>query len=99
MSAATTALQAAWQTEIAKIANVLLAAEAAVTLERYIAALENQTALEGGGIASYSIAGRTVTRTSADIGKRMVNELKSELWRLCYGSVTLVNMDQSWGSL
>ncbi len=87
--ASSTALKAAFTTEIAKISDTLQNAEATYTLDRYIEALDKQNALEAGNIISYTMAGRTFTKRNAGDGQAVVQQLRADLNKFIYGRVYL----------
>ena len=91
MAASSTALKAAFTTEIAKISDTLQNAEAAYTLDRYIEALDKQNALEAGNVTSYTMAGRTFTKRNASDGQAIVQQLRADLNKFIYGTVTLLD--------
>jgi len=84
-------LKTAWVAKIALISDTLIKAKATYLIDNYIAALPKQAALEAQTIDSYSIAGRSFTYREAAAGKAMVNAMEAELYRLCYGSVSLAD--------
>lgn len=86
-------LQSAWETEIAKISDALVKANATYQLEVYIAALAKQTALEAKNISSYSIGSRTFTYRDVNAGQNAVNQLASSLHDQVYGRSNLVDMN------
>ena len=91
--AAIDALTTAYQTEIAKISDPLTKAQATYLLERYIAALQKQAALEANEIVSYSIAGRSFTRRDIAGGQSAINSMQGDLDRMFHGTVSLVDMN------
>jgi len=91
-SAAVTALVAALATEIAKLDDDLAKADAAVALERYGAALENQASVEAGGIQSYTIAGRSITRRNLAEGEKQLAQLRAAVLAYVRGEETYVGM-------
>jgi len=93
MAASSTALKAAYTTEVAKISDTLLNAEATYLLDRYIEALDSQNSLEGGSIQSYSIAGRTVTKSNLSEGRTLTDSLRGQLHGLIYGHESLMDMN------
>ncbi len=86
-------LQTAYETGIATISDDLRQKKATYVLERYIAAVQKQTALEASEIESYSIAGRTVTRRNVESGQSAISDLEAELDRYIYGGTALINMN------
>lgn len=86
-------LKAAWTARLATISDAVVKAEATYLLDNYIVAYEKQAALEAQTIASYSLGGRSVTRRNAEIGRDMIQSMKTELHRYCYGSTTLIDMN------
>lgn len=92
MSTNIIALKAALQAEIDGLADALDKAEAQVALDRYASALTAQSEMEGGAVQSYTIAGRTVTRRTAETGVRLLAELRAQLYRYIRGSVAVVDM-------
>jgi hypothetical protein len=93
MSASSTALKAAYTTEVAKIDDTLTNAEATYLLDRWIEALDKQNELEANNITSYSIAGRTVTRSNISEGQEACNQLRAQLFQMIYGSASLVDLN------
>jgi hypothetical protein len=91
--AAIDALKTAWETEIAKISDPLVNADATYKLDGYIAALTQQTALEAKDISSYSIGGRTFTYRTVSEGASMVRGLESILHDEVYGRANLVDFN------
>lgn len=89
-----TALKAAYTTAIANIDDTLLNAEATYMLDRWIEALDSQNEMEAGSISSYSIAGRTVTKTNATEGRNLVESLRGNLQIFIYGSESLMDMGE-----
>lgn len=86
-------LKTAWETEIAKISDTLRNANATYQLDRYIAALAKQAALEANEISQYSIGNRSITRRDADAGKVLITDLQTSLYYAVYGNVGLVDMN------
>jgi hypothetical protein len=84
-------VKSAWETEIAKISDTLLNAEATYILDQYIDARTAQASLSSDGIQSYTIAERTVTRRNADMGQALINDLQNQLTELVYGKITLAD--------
>jgi len=84
-------VKSAWETEIAKISNALLKAEATYILDQYIAARTAQTKLSSDEIQSYTITNRTVTRRDPNAGTALINDLQNQLSELVYGTVTLAD--------
>ena len=82
-----------WLVKVALISDALIKAEATYALDRYIAALTGQASLESNEIVSYTIAGRTFTRRDTSAGKQAIADLRLDLHRLCYGSVSLADMN------
>jgi len=93
MAASSTALKAAYQTEVNKISGTLEKAEADYLLDRWIEALDAQNALEAGQIQSYSIAGRSVTRANLKDGRSVADRLRAQLQMLIYGAESLMDMN------
>lgn len=90
MSTATrTALKTAYETEVAKISDTLVNAQATDLLDQLMGGLEQQEALEGDKIASYSLMGRSFTRRSVRDGRSAVNAMRRELDQMIYGGATL----------
>jgi len=90
-------LQTAWETEIAKISDTLLNAEATYALSEYIDARTNQAALSANEIQSYTIAGRTFTRRDVEAGQGQVNRIENKLRALVYGSITMIDLNTTAG--
>ena len=86
-------LKAAWTARLATISDAVVKAEATYLLENYIAAYTNQAALEANTISSYSLGGRSVTKRNGEIGRAMIQSMKVELYRYCYGSNSLIDMN------
>jgi len=91
MSANIDALKAAILVEVADIEDAIAQAEATVLADRYCDALAAQSELESGGIQSYTIAGRQVTRSNLNDGTASINALKAELYRYIRGFISYVN--------
>jgi hypothetical protein len=91
--AAIDVLQSAWETEIAKISDALIQADASYTLEVYIAAVQQQASLEAKDIASYSIGGRTFTYRDVLSGQQAIQQLKNQLHDQVYGRSNLVDFN------
>ena len=91
MSANIDALKAVILAEVADIEDAIAKAEATVLADRYCDALAAQSELEAGGIQSYAIAGRQVTRSNLSDGTASINALKSELYRYIRGFISYVN--------
>lgn len=85
-------LQGAWEDQIALISDPIIKAEATYLLTGYIAALQQQAALDANTISSYTIGGRTVTRRDAGSGRDLLDAMAMKLRRYCYGSTTLIDM-------
>ena len=92
MSANTQALKTAIESEVATIEDTLARAEAQVLCDRYIAAVESQSQMESGAVASYSIAGRTVTRRNAAEGQALIDSLRNAVYGYIRGNVSYVGM-------
>ncbi len=92
MSANTDALKTAILAELDKLADGIGKAEARVLCDRYIAAVEGQTAVESGAVQSYTIAGRTVTRRNLADGSSAINSLRRQLMAYVNGQVSVVDM-------
>ena len=95
---AITDLKSAWTAKLAGISDAVIKAEATYLLDGYIAALTNQTALDANTIQSYTIGGRTVSRRDAAVGRKMVQDMKTELYRYVYGSTTLIDLNEGVGA-
>ena len=95
MAASSTALKAAYTTEVAKVTGTLDNAKANYQLDRWIEALDAQNAVEAGELLSYSIAGRTITRKNQAVGAQAVRILQHDLESLLYGSVHLSDFNDS----
>ena len=93
MAASSTALKAAYQTEVDKISDTLTNAEADYILDRWIEALDAQNALEGGSIQSYSIHGRSITKANISEGRNAADSLRAQLHQLIYGAESLMDMN------
>lgn len=93
MAASSAAMKAAYTTEVAKISDTLLNAEATYTLDRWIEALDKQQQLEANNIISYSVAGRSVTRSNMSEGRALVETLRADLQAMIYGSESLMDMN------
>lgn len=89
MSASIDALQVALVARIATIADDLGKAEAQVICDRYIAALTAQTNLSDGELASYTIAGRTITLKNQNEGEAILRVLRSELNQYIGGNIVV----------
>ena len=87
MSDAVTVLQTEINARIAEIDDTIGRAEAAVVAERYIHALQSQEELEAGSVASYTVAGRTITRRDPSAGHGLVRLLRSELMAYIGGNI------------
>ena len=86
-------LKTAWQTEIAKISDTLIKADATYNLDAYIAAVAQQSALEAKEIQSYSIGGRTFTYRDVNAGAQAIAKLQSSLHTAVYGRINLVDFN------
>jgi hypothetical protein len=86
-------LQTAWETEIAKISDALIKADATYKLSVYIDALTSQSSLEAKNISSYSIGARTFTYRDVTSGQNAVNQLASSLHDQVYGRSNLVDFN------
>jgi len=93
MAISTAAVKAAYATEIDTISGTLQKARATLQLNRWIAALTSQMQLEENEIASYTIAGRTVTRRDMAMGQSTIDDMEATLQEMIYGSATLVDMN------
>lgn len=90
---AITELQSAWQARTALISDPVIKAEANYLLENYVAATQKQAALEANTITSYSIGGRSVTRRDTAAGQTLIQQMRMELYRLCYGGTSLLDLN------
>ena len=88
-------LTTAYTTEIAKISDTLVKAEATYCAERLVAAMAKQASLEANEIQSYSIAGRTITRRDTSAGLDLINSLRHELYGYNRGHVSLVDLNNN----
>jgi len=91
--ASSTALKAAYETEIAKISDTLDKARATYLKDSYIEALDKQNQLEANGVESYTIAGRTIQRANMAEGRGLIRKMESELQELIYGSEVQLDMN------
>ncbi len=91
MSANIDALKTAILAEVDDLTDAIAKAEATVLADRYCDALAAQSELESGGIQSYTIAGRTVTRSNLNDGTASINALKSELYKYIRGFISYVD--------
>lgn len=80
-------LKAALLIEVEAIDDAIRQAEALCVLDQYIAALTKQAESSATNIQSYSIAGRSVNRTTPQEYSVTVGALKAQLYSLIYGSV------------
>ncbi len=85
-------LKTAIMAEVAQISDELDKAEATVLADRYCDALDSQTELEAGGIQSYTIAGRTITRFDPGAGTSLVNEIRAQLYQYIRGGISYISM-------
>ena len=92
--ASSTALKTAYTTAVGHIDDTLLKAEATYLLDRWVEALDAQNAVEGGQIQSYTIAGRTVTKSSLGEGSKLIDRLRGQLQMMIYGSAILLDMNE-----
>ena len=93
MATAIATLQSAWETEIAKISDTLIKADATYKLSVYIAAVQQQASLEAKDIASYSIGSRTFTYRDVQSGQQAVQQLENALHDRVYGRSNLVDFN------
>ncbi len=84
------AVKAAWLVEIAKISDALDKAEATQLLDEYIDARTAIADLQSGKVQSYSIGGRSFTFHTVGQADAMIEGKHAALWRLVYGSTTLL---------
>lgn len=96
MPTALATLAAAYATEIAKISDSVVKAEATYLLERWQAAVAQVATLEAQNVVSYSAADVSVTRRRISEGRESAAAMQADLRAMIYGSVVLV--DQSFDS-
>ena len=86
-------LKTAWGTEIAKISDTLIKANATYQLDVYIAAVQQQASLEAKDISSYSIGSRTFTYRDVLAGQQAIQTLENSLHDQVYGRSNLVDFN------
>jgi hypothetical protein len=96
MATALATLAAAYATEIAKISDSVVKAEATYLLERWQAAVAQTATLEAQNVISYSAADVSVQRRRIEESQSQANAMQARLRCMIYGDVVLV--DQSYSS-
>jgi len=86
-------LKTAWETEIAKISDTLVKANATYQLDVYIEAKQQQASLESKDISSYSIGSRTFTYRDVLAGQQAIQTLENSLHDQVYGRSNLVDFN------
>lgn len=84
-----TALQAAYTALIAELTDTLQAAQATAALADYISLRTAIADVEAGKVASYSIAGRSVTYRDPTSARDALRRAENDLHRIMGGCVTL----------
>ena len=86
-------LKSAWTARLASISDPVVKAEATYLLDNYVTATEKQVALEASNIQSYTLGGRSITRRDVAVGQSMIQSMRMDLYRYCYGGNSLVDMN------
>ena len=86
-------LKTAWETEIAKISDPLIKADATYKLDSYINAQQAIADLQSDKVSSYSIGGRTFTYADVGTLQKVVQGLEDSLSDKVYGRINLVDMN------
>lgn len=88
MSTNTDALKAALIVKANELTDTISKYECLELIDQYAAALAKQAETVANDVTSYSIDGRSVTRSSQNSMQAQVANLKANINRLLYGNVT-----------
>ena len=91
MSANTTSLKTLLQAKAALLTDEIDKYRCLEAIDQYIAALDAQAAATSSDVQSYSIAGRSVTRSGGQSFANVVKRLEREVFGYLYGNVTLAD--------